>query len=797
MLEFIKAHQLNAMLLVIGASLITLIFTIFTNSLPRKRRLILINLEILSVILLTMDRFAYMFRGDPGTLGYYMVRISNFAVFVSVILCNLVFNLYLIDLVKNEAHEKQIPMRLRIAEILALVDIVMIIISQFNGMYYTFDEQNFYQRGPFIVVGNVIPIIAVILQLTITIRIRKKISKGVFCSLLLFDTVPAIATVIQLLVYGISLTNITTAIFCNLIYVFAIMDLNEQAEKANLTEVDYLRKEQKSIRTLFDQTSTALANAIDANDKYAHGHSARVAKYSKQIAGELGKSEKEVEEIYYAALLHDVGKIAIGDEIVNKEGKFTPEEYEAIKQHSVFGEEILSSISEYPYLAVGAKYHHERYDGKGYPEGLKGEEIPEIARIIAVADAYDAMTSKRSYRPAYPQQRAREEIIKHSGTQFDPKLAKIMLHLIDLDEEFQMKEMEDQKGLSGENEIICTDYRSVISEGIVITGNPTTLTFKCGINPDHPDKTPMPSVVIFDSLDQVVHENEDEIADFNYCEYGEIWLDGHDVCTDARKIVTNVEKLEDMPSNTVMRSEEIEYRIYMAKCRDHVLIEISNKYMKSETIMALPDSVRYAYLAFTGENCRIFDVSIDKSEERISEDRIPRIAEEVSYINRRVGDVPNVQINGYRVESTDGIPVTDGLEITFHTMSLPTARLIWHTAFISLYYSDDRKYKGPNYREFSLLRLDGENWESDACTENTIITEQTDEFEGWDAWKALNKKGFECTVSFKRRGNSVVTTTANGGISIKNTINIKDEVKEIYVLLSGDQVALTDIRIRK
>ena len=110
--------------------------------------------------------------------------------------------------------------------------------------------------------------------------------------------------------------------------------------------------------------------------------------------------------------MHDVGKIGIPLNIINKEGKLTDEEYEIIKKHPVIGVEILSGISEYPYLSIAAHYHHERYNGRGYPRGLKGEDIPEIARIVAVADAYDAMTSKRSYRESIPQSKVREEIIK-------------------------------------------------------------------------------------------------------------------------------------------------------------------------------------------------------------------------------------------------------------------------------------------------------------------------------------------------------------------------------------------------
>ena len=122
----------------------------------------------------------------------------------------------------------------------------------------------------------------------------------------------------------------------------------------------------------------------------------------------------------------------------------TDEEYKAIKMHPIIGSQILSSINKSPYLAIGAKYHHERFDGKGYPEGLKGENIPLVARIISVADSYDAMTSKRSYRTIMPQQKVRSEILHGSNSQFDPQIARIMLQMIDEDVSFKMKENDQQ-----------------------------------------------------------------------------------------------------------------------------------------------------------------------------------------------------------------------------------------------------------------------------------------------------------------------------------------------------------------
>ncbi len=188
------------------------------------------------------------------------------------------------------------------------------------------------------------------------------------------------------------------------------------------------------------ETAEALASAIDAKDAYTHGHSTRVAEYSREIARRFGKSEAACRNIYISALLHDVGKIGVPNSIINKKGPLTKEEYDVVKTHPVIGAQILANITQIPHIADGAYCHHERYDGNGYPSGVAGKQIPEIGRIIAVADAYDAMTSNRSYRKLLPQETARAEIGTGIGSQFDPDFAKIMLEMIDEDKDFNMRE---------------------------------------------------------------------------------------------------------------------------------------------------------------------------------------------------------------------------------------------------------------------------------------------------------------------------------------------------------------------
>lgn len=196
----------------------------------------------------------------------------------------------------------------------------------------------------------------------------------------------------------------------------------------------------KQVERLSNQIINALAESIDAKDSYTNGHSMRVAQYSVKIAERAGKSKEEQERIHYMGLLHDIGKIGIPDSIITKNSSLSDKEYYVTRKHPEIGAEILANISEIPDLGIGARWHHERYDGTGYPDGLKGEEIPEEARIIAVADAYDAMASKRSYRDVLPQQVVYGEIKKGKGTQFDPVFADIMLVLMEEDTAYTMRE---------------------------------------------------------------------------------------------------------------------------------------------------------------------------------------------------------------------------------------------------------------------------------------------------------------------------------------------------------------------
>jgi HD superfamily phosphohydrolase YqeK len=795
MMNFIAVHQVDLMLVCSGLCGAIAIFVFFTNNLTFNRKIALIYTELASMLLLFSDSLSYVYRGDTSRAGIVIARVSNFFVYIMTLAMVHAFNLYIVDVFRNEGGIKKVPLRLRIVEILICLGELIVVISQFTGFLYYFDDMNIYHRGTWYLVSYVMPFLSLIIQLSVIIQYYKNLRRGIRISLLMFTLVPMITAVFQFFLFGLSLINISCVMMAVVIYIFALKDMNETVEHASKIEIEYLRQEHKNMQRMFEQTTTAFVNAIDAKDRYTHGHSSRVAEYARKIAEFSGKNEKECNEVYYAALLHDIGKIGIPDSIITKESRLTGEEYEFVKHHTQIGEQILSSIREFPYLSIGARYHHERYDGKGYPDKLKGEDIPEIARIVAVADAYDVMTSKRSYRDPISQQQVREEFVKGSGAQFDPKFAQIMIHLIDMDTEYQMKEKIEVKELDGKNELHCGVYRESVSNGIWINSNPTKIHLKCRRESRNNDNY-LPALVLFDSLDAHIYTDEQKKNDWNYYEFGEIFFDGNTKCTGAVKMQADTKHFDtEGMKEDIAELNPIEYELEAVKYKDHAKIRISSRYETTDVIVALPDSSRFLYLSMTGTNCYINDVSISKSEDVVGPDYIPRISEEKTYIDVPEGDMPNIQIDGYRSNATVGIPIVDGLQIKFDVLFLPTARLVWHCPYISIFYSDNRRTYGDNYCEYALVRLDGEHWDSCEFAKNKMTVNMTEKFEDWDTWKENGKKGFECTVTFKREGNTITTVTENLGISIRNVTVLDIEAIDVFVSLTGDQVALTNIRV--
>lgn len=211
----------------------------------------------------------------------------------------------------------------------------------------------------------------------------------------------------------------------------------------------------EQVENMTFETIATISSMIEAKDSYTKGHSVRVAEYSAMIAEKAGWREHFIRNLKYIALLHDIGKVGIPDHVLNKPGRLTEEEFAIIKSHTTIGGDILKEIETIADVASGAKYHHERYDGSGYPSGLAGDEIPAVARIIGIADAFDAMNSKRVYRDSLSPEIIRKELVNGRGKQFDPNFLDIFLELFD-EGKLMAKEtvMEERKTVTEESKFL-------------------------------------------------------------------------------------------------------------------------------------------------------------------------------------------------------------------------------------------------------------------------------------------------------------------------------------------------------
>lgn len=214
---------------------------------------------------------------------------------------------------------------------------------------------------------------------------------------------------------------------------FKLQDMNKNLEEKVRDRTKQLDEKNQELRTAYIQTIRALAEAIDAKDAYTRGHSERVAVYSSRIGHEMGLDKEMIERIYFAGLLHDVGKIGIPDAIITKPDRLTPEEYEEIKRHPEIGARILEPVEFLHHIVPCVRHHHEWFDGctSGYPDRLAGDQIPLPSRVIVVADTVEAMTSDRPYRKALSLDVVVEELHKYSGSQFDPVPVNAFLKLLE------------------------------------------------------------------------------------------------------------------------------------------------------------------------------------------------------------------------------------------------------------------------------------------------------------------------------------------------------------------------------
>lgn len=353
----------------------------------------------------------------------FQIFLQLAAIVMNVLLTYYVL-LYLETFVKNSRKKNWIGyvnFSIVAVSILYAVGLFLHALSQIHVGAQTVDIPSVFR----IVIGYGIELYFLFSAITLIIYYRKTFEKRTLVTAVLAFSMIVLAVIVQLIqTRGVFLTSFGATLGSYIFYIGV-----EIPDHKNL---------QKSMHVV-----KVLAEAIDEKDSYTKGHSSRVAEYSRAIARRANYSEAAQDEIYMMGLLHDVGKIGVSDAVITKPGRLTDEEFEQIKTHPERGSKILQSLEELPKLAFGAKWHHERYDGSGYPDGLKAQDIPEEARIIAVADAYDAMTSNRSYRKTMDQKTVREQIIKGKGSQFDPYFADIMLQMIDEDDEYQLRDYQN------------------------------------------------------------------------------------------------------------------------------------------------------------------------------------------------------------------------------------------------------------------------------------------------------------------------------------------------------------------
>ncbi len=788
MFEFFRAYQLNIMLLLCGACGMMAILLLITRFLDARRKWALFLMEIVAFFLLWFDRLAYVYAGDTSQKGYIMVRVSNCAVFLLTSAVVFSFNIYLKNLLTDIKDRKVTSTRLNVVGIVSFFGMILAVVSAFTNIYYYFDANNRYFRGRGFLIAYIIPVICPIVQYTVIRQYKKYFSKLIYTSLVLYIFVPIACGIIQIFAYGISLVNMAMVAVSVSLYIFTYLDINDTVERAHAVELQNMQGEHKRMQRLFDQTAKAFVSAVEKKDDFTKGNAVKVAEYARKLTARCGLDEDHCEKAYYAALLHDVGLIGIPDSVIKNEEDPSKWDIEAFRQKPVIGKEILSNITEFPFLSVGAYSSHERYNGTGYPEGLKGDDIPEIARIIAVADAFVTMTTKKRYRDAKPDFVAREAFVKGAGVEFDPEFAGLMVKIID--EESSGKIHDDITLV--EKELTCHTYRDFITMGIPVTGKITKIRFNSSPVEDPTNPFSAPSIVLFDSYDRRVHDNKKAISAYHYQEYGEIWFDDHYISTNARRIKEI--KLDDAAGYEKLN--EGEYEIIAAKYDDHIKVTMRCSDYEKEDIISVMDGSTSVYIGITGENCNIRNIEIVQTEEVVDETYVPRISDEISYIDHMESDIKNIQISQTRSAATDGIELKNKMRINFHATSLPVASFIWHCPYIVIFSSDNGQVFGENYHEYALIKINGENEIKDHYSENNFTMKKKDSFPGWEDWKEQNKEGVECEVTFERKGNTIITTTENLGIYIENTTIIKENPGKVYVALTGDRVALTDIRLR-
>lgn len=359
----------------------------------KMRQLLLPNASALSTLCFVMILLC------PVPISYYIdtlqhgrhrkiFNIVEDIAFVNLFACSVLHITGVVDYIET----------LPLAHVVLALTVVIVIVTMCYDL-----KKGYIEKNKYTLVGLAIAMIAVLIE-SISVYFVVSIS-GIFIGI-----------------------GMTVLLVLNLVK--TIRNIQELESRRQKIEMDKRRKQMEMISL---QMMQMLSTTIEAKDEYTRGHSHRVAEYATLIAGELGWDKKEIRNLRNVAHLFDIGRIGISDTILNKPTRLTDEEYDVIKEHTIIGAEILKNVTLIDHVKEAARSHHERYDGNGYPDGLKGEEIPIYARILAVADSYDAMKSRRIYRNPLGDEMIYNEISRNRGKQFDPVIADVFLKLLDED----------------------------------------------------------------------------------------------------------------------------------------------------------------------------------------------------------------------------------------------------------------------------------------------------------------------------------------------------------------------------
>jgi len=465
MYTFLNSMFMNvALVLVLALGIMLLIVTVVAKNIFR-------DVDTAKYLALLMIDVALWVLSEASIRQFVFRRPSLSAVFayLSMELIGAFACMYF-DSIQHGKYRR----RYQILECIVLIQLVINVVLHFSGVveFYKSLTMSHIWIGLCIVVATINIVSDIIDKSVMEYHI---IAFGMACFVAM--------SVVEIVAFYASRARVFGSFVCSGLIILMITTIVQ----ALRDEIDHAKKREKLQQNLTNNTIETIASAIDARDEYTGGHSERVGIYAERLAREMAAdydlTEEDILRIRYIGLVHDIGKIGVADTVLNKTGKLTDEEFALMKKHTEIGYEIMSATGQsIEGLSDGIKYHHERFDGRGYPDGLCETNIPLVARILALADSYDAMTSNRIYRKRLTDEEVKAELIRCSGTQFDPALTEIFIRLIDRGE-LKVNTVEgmavDEEGKIRLSSKLESRLRSDILDPNINIKNPTHVRMLC------------------------------------------------------------------------------------------------------------------------------------------------------------------------------------------------------------------------------------------------------------------------------------------------------------------------------